>query len=125
MSEESKPMAWESVAVVAFTNNQPVIISSIEPLSIFHTLRELMRSDCIDESLPKELIDDEEFWSEFDDHLTLPEMIDRIQELRWELYPVEMAKEIFCSRYGKEEEDKSASNKPLPGQLSMPFPDEE
>lgn len=120
MSQYPKGIAWNKVALVGFENNKPVLITTIEPGPLFETLSSLLREEF---DFPQ---DDEESGWDWDDEISLQEIRMRIGDMQWQLYPVEIAKRVFCSRFDKHDSDeKPPSNKPLPGQLSMPFPEEE
>lgn len=87
MTETPAPIDWGEVAYVAFDGDRPCILSSADPKVIFDTLCSLLDDDRDDRDDP---------WGEAETNLA--EVRQRIGELRWELHPVEQAKEVFCCR---------------------------
>lgn len=87
MSETAKPIS-KDVAYVAFDGDRPCLLLSAEPNVLFDTFISLL--------------DDPggEIGCDFDEdrEINLPEARRKISELRWELHPVEQAKEIFRGR---------------------------
>lgn len=92
------PLDWQSVAIVAFIGNKPVLISSAEP----HVLLETFIENANETSA-----DDDERENDFDDEddEKFAAKADRMREFvkswRWELYSLEDAKAVFFEGYGK------------------------
>ena len=88
---EYKPIDWDDVAIVAFRGDRPVIITSVKPEVMFVGLQDLIEDE-----------PDDCFFGE-----TVNERSERIlkaiSELRWELHPIEQARELFGSLYAKTE----------------------
>lgn len=116
MNQYPKAIEWEKVAMVGFANNRPVLITTVEPGPLFETLAGLLREDF---DFPQ----DDESW-DWDDEISLQDIRMRIGDMQWRLYPVEIAKEVFCNSFDKEPSREIPMNQPLPGQLSIPFDDE-
>lgn len=107
--EHPEGMNWHEVAMVGFADGKPVIISSVEPRVFLDTLLSQYRFEDDDGS-------DEDFDYRFKMLDTdFNEVMENILDgsgIEWRLYPVEVAKDVFCSR-------------PKPDkQLELPIPNE-
>lgn len=116
---EPKPIDWHDVAMVVFANGRPIIITTMEPKSLFETLANISRDDQLGD------VADEDRDSEWYDQISVEGTIHDLSCYDFKLYSTEDAKAVFCARYGKEDEQekKRPINQPLPGQLSLPLPE--
>lgn len=122
---DHKHIEWESVALIGFDGKGwPQTICTIEPKAFLDTLKHMALTEINDGRDEEE---DEEDWLDEDDcELSYWDICQAEQHLRWALYPVEVAKEIFCSarEERKKEQQPVGPPKPLPGQLTLPIPHE-
>lgn len=78
--EKLEPMDWRDVAVVAFKDNVPVILSSAEPSVMLWTLLDLLERGQGEEVDPSEVSK-------------------ALHDLEWKLYATEDAKALFAREY--------------------------
>lgn len=118
---DHKHIEWESVALIGFdASGWPQTITTIEPGNFLSVLKRMALEEI------NEGIDDDDCEWEEDEELDCYHLEMAEKSLKWALYPVEIAKEIFCSA---REERKNAERKheateppkPLPGQLTLPI----
>lgn len=83
-----KPIDWKDVAIVVFKGDKPIIITSAEPCVLFDTFQSLVEEDD----------DDDSMWGETRDERS-KKVLKEIERYRWELYPTEQAKQLFCKNY--------------------------
>ena len=124
---DRKPIEWESVALIGFEDNGwPAVICTIEPSMFLHVLRGI----AIEERKDDLELDEEDDWDEGDEFMEITsfDMEQAEKSLIWALFPVDVAKEIFCSaREEKKKADRrheqTEPQRPLPGQLTLPISD--
>ena len=83
-----KPIPWSDVAIVVFDGEKPIIITSAEPRVLFDTFQSLVEDEEDSDSL----------WGENRDERG-KKVLKMIESYRWELHPLEQAKQIFCNNY--------------------------
>lgn len=125
MSKKKKPepIPWESVALIGYRDGEPGIISSVEPDCVLSFLLGLGDDEEEDD-------DDDSYGRDFDRESFIERVNEQANLIEWKLYPVDVAKEIFCSamderkKKRKKHEEPTETTKPIPGQLTLPIPHE-
>lgn len=102
------PIPWDSVALVGYRDGVPCIISSAQPDHIF---------DFFWTSGDEE--ENEIYDHDFDRESFVESIREQAKLIEWKLYPVDVAKEIFCSY--KHKRSGEAPPSPLTGQLTLPI----
>lgn len=87
-----QPINWKDVAIVVFDGDKPIIITSVEPVTLFDTFQSLVEG--------KE--DDGSMWPETTEE-RFATIIKAIESYRWELHQTEQAKQLFCNGYAETE----------------------
>lgn len=119
---DHKPIEWESIALIGFrADGWPEVICTIEPGPFLKVLKSMALEE-INDGIPE----DETHWEE-DEELDCFELEIQEKSLRWALFPVDVAKEIFSKpreeerKKTRKHEDAAEPAKPLPNQLTLPI----